>query len=70
MLRESRLAVIDHAARWASNMLSEVQHNHGAMLGPTKKMALKAAITALGDYVSARDELPDLQIHTDDVTRR
>jgi hypothetical protein len=51
MTNETRLEVMAHAARWANNMLNEVQANHGHLLGPKARQALKTAVLALGDFI-------------------
>jgi hypothetical protein len=51
MSTETRLEVMAHAARWANNMLNEVQANHGVLLGPHARQALKTAVLALGDFL-------------------
>lgn len=50
MNNETRIEIIAHAARWANNMLNEVQANHGSLLGPKARQALKTAVLALGDF--------------------
>ncbi|MCK9567468.1 hypothetical protein M0R72_00800 [Candidatus Pacearchaeota archaeon] len=51
MERETRIEIVDHAVRWANNMVTEVQCNHGGQLGKRKRVALRAIVTALGDYL-------------------
>jgi len=50
MSNETRIEIIVHAARWANNMLNEVQANHGSLLGPKARKALKTAVLALGEF--------------------
>ena len=40
MDRAIRLTIIDHAVRWANNMVTEVQSNHAGALGKRKRAAL------------------------------
>jgi hypothetical protein len=51
MERAVRIAIIDHAVRWANNIVTEVQGNHAWQLGKRKRAALRAIVTALGDYL-------------------
>lgn len=51
MDRETRITIIDHAIRWANNMVTEVQGNHAYQLGKRKRAALRAIVTALSDYL-------------------
>lgn len=51
MTNETRVEVVAHAARWANNMLNEVQANHGSLLGAKSRKALRDAIVALGDFL-------------------
>jgi hypothetical protein len=46
---ETREEIVNHAVRWANNMLSEVLHNHGSILRPESRGFLRKAINALGD---------------------
>jgi len=56
MQRETRIALIDNAVRWANNMITEVQCNHGGQLGKRKRTALRAVVTALGDYLQGEPD--------------
>jgi hypothetical protein len=50
LARVARLTEAEAAARWASNMLVEVQGNNGKELDPERKAALKSAIAALAAF--------------------
>ena len=48
--KAARETAVDHAVRWASNILVEVLSNHGEHLPETKRRHLRAAIQELGEY--------------------
>lgn len=56
MDRITRIAIIQHAVRWAYNMLTEVGSNHGKMLSNKSREMLTKAIQALGECLSIGDD--------------
>jgi hypothetical protein len=56
MDRSARVAIVDHAVRWANNMVTEVQGNHGGQLGKRKRAALRAIVIAMGDFLQGEPE--------------
>lgn len=56
MDRKTRIEIIDSAVRWANNMVTEVNCNHASSLGPRKRSALRAIVTAFGDYLQGDPE--------------
>lgn len=49
MSHEVRVAIVEHAIRWATNILVEVLHNHGRALPQEVRIPLHDAIQKLGD---------------------
>jgi hypothetical protein len=49
MRKEIRLAIIEHAVRWTSNILVEVTSNHGTLLGDSTLCLLADAVRLLSD---------------------
>lgn len=47
MLLETRKAIVEHAVRWAANILNEVLSNHGHVLPADARECLKQASHAL-----------------------
>jgi hypothetical protein len=51
MDKATRIELVNHAVRWANNILTEVASNHGLLLGPKAKLELKSAIKHLGEVM-------------------
>lgn len=47
-----RMAMVDVAVRWSSNILIEVVGNHGRVMSNDQRSALKRAVAALAEYRS------------------
>lgn len=47
MHNETRIAIVEHAARWASNALSEVLCNHGGYIDANMRDRICDAIQSL-----------------------
>lgn len=53
MTQDTRVQIVEHAARWAQNMLVEVLSNHGSALTEEGRDCLHNAVRALVDLSSA-----------------
>jgi len=51
MTENERIAIVDHAVRWASNILVEVQGNHGRSLSHRRSRLLHEATAALAEFM-------------------
>lgn len=51
--KDVRIQITEHAIRWATNMLVEVGNNHGGVIPPAARNALRDAIMALGEASDA-----------------
>lgn len=52
-MNDGRQILVENAVRWASNILVEVQSNHGRFLTEPQSEALRRACMALADFMSA-----------------
>jgi ABC-type polar amino acid transport system ATPase subunit len=50
MTEETRMVVVEHDVRWASNMLNEVMANHGRILTKEQREALKTAQAGFAEF--------------------
>ena len=46
--RQTRIAIVEHAIRWSSNILTEVTSNHLGILSPATREHLASALSSLG----------------------
>jgi hypothetical protein len=51
MNQETREEIINHAMRWARNMIVEVANNHGSTLTKPKQVELQEVLTALSKFL-------------------
>ena len=55
MKPEARRAVVEHAVRWALNMVAEVLLNHGSHMSERQRGPLKRASQCLQSFPFTRD---------------
>jgi len=58
----TRLEIVSHAVRWASNMLAEVLSNHGKVLNDADCESVRLALLNLGDYRGLLKSDPNNQL--------
>lgn len=51
MNQEIREEIINHAMRWARNMIVEVANSHGSILPKAKQIELQEVLTALSKFL-------------------
>jgi hypothetical protein len=50
---ETREEIVNHAVRWANNMLTEALPSHGGVIHPVARAHLRKAVACLGDVDSS-----------------